>query len=61
MITERYLWFGEMKNVSFSNKSYAASEVIGAIMLVLIAIAAFGVIIIISSQYRSHHQILISP
>lgn len=39
-----YLWFGEMKNVSFSNKSYAASEVVGAIILVLIAIGAFGVI-----------------
>jgi hypothetical protein len=33
-----------MKNVSFSNNSNAASEVIGAIILVLIAISAFGVI-----------------
>jgi hypothetical protein len=33
-----------MKNMSFSNVSYAASEVIGAIILVLIAISAFGVI-----------------
>ena len=39
-----YLWFGEMKKVRFSNTSYAASEVIGAILLVLIAIAAFSVI-----------------
>ncbi len=39
-----YLWFGEMKKVRFSNITYAASEVIGAIMLVLIAIGAFGVI-----------------
>jgi hypothetical protein len=33
-----------MKNVSFSNNSNAASEVVGAIILVLIAISAFGVI-----------------
>jgi hypothetical protein len=33
-----------MKNTTFSNDSNAASEVIGAILLVLIAIAAFGVI-----------------
>jgi len=39
-----YLWFGEMKNVSFSTNSYAASEVIGAIILVLIAVGAFSVI-----------------
>ena len=39
-----YLWLGEMKNKTFSNNSYAASEVIGAIILVLIAVGAFGAI-----------------
>ncbi len=39
-----YLWLGVMKNKTFSDNSYAASEVIGAIILVLIAVGAFGAI-----------------
>ncbi len=44
MTTEKYLWLGVMKNKTFSGNSYAASEVVGAIILVLIAVGAFGAI-----------------
>ncbi len=44
MTTENYLWLGVMKNKTFSGNSYAASEVIGAIILVLIAVGAFAAI-----------------
>jgi FlaG/FlaF family flagellin (archaellin) len=38
------MWSGEMKNTTFSKDYSAASEVIGAILLVLIALGAFGAI-----------------
>ena len=42
--TEEYLWLGEMSRSTFRRNSFAAAEVIGAILLVLIAIASFAAI-----------------
>ena len=39
-----YLWLGEMKNTTFSKNYSAAAEVVGAIILVLIAMGAFAAI-----------------
>jgi hypothetical protein len=42
--TEEYLWLGEMTRSTFRRNSFAAAEVIGAMLLVLIAIGSFAVI-----------------